>query len=442
MATTVKRLFIISSVGVMLALILWGSGAPARPSIAQTPEATPEAASAESQEATPEVTPAEMQAAKLPSARPVIRAEVNGATVEGLAGSYCWPQPAPSAQCDLVDEPQPTESIAVTEGTSLQFLVDPASPAPAAWRAILLDDKGLDGNPRQIDLNDGTFMVEGLTPGLHRLVAEVIYTGEDADNQPFVDYVFLLQVGEAVAMATEAATMEATPEVAVPPLVPTDTPSAPIETVEATLETTPEDTAEAPVDTTPEPPVTDEATVETSQPVSTAEDAPTIIPSPTSAPLPTEAPTATVVPPTVVPLATEQPTLAPLATEAAAPSTAPAQAVIVGGRSYDPIAVNTCLLGGTEPCTSRPYNAAAERIFAAPGDTAQVVFKGPRPTAITVSVLSADGITLINKQPLPPDNLVLYTLQDMPGNFVLSVEIVWPQGKATYFYRLTIGSGS
>jgi hypothetical protein len=454
MATTVKRLFILSSVGLVLALILCGSGAPARPSTAQTPEATlevmPEATSAE----TPEAASPEPPAAALPSTRPVIRAEVNAATVEGVPGSYCWPQPAPSAQCDLVDDPRPTESIAVAEGTPVKFLAEPAEPAPASWRAILLDDKGLDGNPRQTDLIDATFMVEGLSAGLHRLVAQAIYTGESAENQPYVEYAFLLEVGESVAMATQAATEvstqapteAATPEAVVPPLVPTDTPAAPIETsvpvetMEATPESTAEGTAETPVAMTPEVSGTEEPTVEATQPVSTAEVAPTLIPSPTSVPLPTEAPTATVVPPTIPPVVTEQPTAAPVATEAAVPSTAPAQAVIVAGKSYDPIAVNACLPGATEPCTTRPYNAAAERIFASPGDTAQIVFKGPRPTAITVSTRSADGITLINQQSLPPDNLVLYIVQDMPGNFVLSVEIVWPQGKATYFYRLTVGS--
>jgi hypothetical protein len=421
MATTVKRLSIISLVGVTLALIICGSGAPARPSVAQTPAATS----------------AETQAANLPPVRPVIRAEVNGTTVGGLPGSYCWPQPDTSAQCDFVDDPQPSEPIDAAEGTSLKFLVEPASPAPVGWRAILLDDKGQDGNPRQTDLTDSTFMVEGLNAGSHRLVAEALYTGDTAENQPFVDYVFLLQVGEKVAMATPVATTGATPEVVASPLAPTSVPTEMTETVEATLATTPES------------PATEAPTVESGQPVSTAEVLPTIIPSPTVELLPTEAPTATLVPPTMPPVATEQPTAIPIATTSVpvtatsvAASTAPEQAIIVAGRSYDPIAVNACVLGpdGGQTCTSRPYNAAAERVLAAPGDTAQVVFKGPRPTAITVSILSADGIGLINKQSLPPDNLALYILQQLPGNFVLSVEIVWPQGKATYFYRLTIGS--
>jgi hypothetical protein len=35
---------------------------------------------------------------------------------------------------------------------------------------------------------------------------------------------------------------------------------------------------------------------------------------------------------------------------------------------------------------------------------------------------------------------MLYTLPTTPGSYILAVEIAWPLGKSTYYYRVTIGS--
>src|SRR5258706_1519226 len=85
MKTFGKRLPVVSLAGILLAVIVYGSGAPAHYSVVAA-QAT--------------------QAANLPPNRPVIRASVIGMTVEGTLGSYCWPQPDSSPQCDFVDQPQ------------------------------------------------------------------------------------------------------------------------------------------------------------------------------------------------------------------------------------------------------------------------------------------------------------------------------------------------
>ncbi len=499
--------------------------------------------------------------AGLPAARPVIQAEVNGKTFDGAPGSYCWPSTQAAPACDFVDDPQPTAAISVAEGDTITFQVvaaraagggaataaAPAVPPPTDMVAVLLDDQNADGVPRQSNLTQtqGAFKAENLKPGPHRIAVDALYTAEGTEDQPFVRYVFLLQVGQQVAVAPTTAAGTAAPTKAVtavrtvqptiatkaviaaattqPPAATTAAP--PVATKEATK-------AAARAATTAVAAVTTATTVATTPPAviavitatqqqaavtRAATTAPTAVPTtgatalpivPTNVPttalitVPPSgvAPTQTAVPPTataikpsptteVLPSLTPSPTAIPsltgtpfplptvepmtptpvvptgvgpagtpetvivvvtgtpmtlivTATPAAGGAVLPEQSVIVGGRRFEPIAVSVCVLGqgGEQICVNRPQNANAERINAAAGDVAQLNFNGPRPTSLIVSLLSAEGNTVINKQTLSPDNLVLYGLPTKPGSYVLSVEVNWPQGKAIYYYRLVIGS--
>ncbi len=448
MTTTGKRLTIIALVSVLLALFIFGQGTTTHPTIAQTEAAT-------------QAAPAGTQAANLPATKPVIRAELNGAELAGLVGSSCWPNANP--ECDFVDEPQPTQSIAVANGDTLTFKLDPDTPAPQSFEATLLDDKDAGGNNPTANLADtkGEFKVDKLTPGNHRLQVVALYAGDLSGSQPFVTYVYLLNVGEAVAaatapateVATEAvtpeataaeATAQATPEATiaateVPTVEPTTAPTATPEvaTIEATTAPkTPEATASATAAAT--------QAIQPTIPVSPIPPTATPLPAPSETPAPSpEAPTATSQAGAILePTLEATPIVVIVTATPGGTSVAPASTVIVAGRSYEPIAISACVLGegGEQTCGNRPRNAAAERIFAAPGDVAQINFKGPRPTSVTVSIATADGTTILNKANLAPDNLMLYTLPTTPGSYILAVEISWPLGKSTYYYRVTIGS--
>jgi hypothetical protein len=458
MTTTGKRLTIIALVSVLLVLFIFGQGTTTHPTIAQTEAAT-------------QAAPAGTQAANLPATKPVIRAELNGAELAGLVGSSCWPNANP--ECDFVDEPQPTQSIAVANGDTLTFKPDPDAPAPQSFEATLLDDKDASGNNPIVNLAEtkGEFKVDKLTPGNHRLQIVALYAGDLAGSQPFVTYVYLLNVGEAVAAAaspaatevpTEAvtpeattaeATAQATPEATTavtevatvePTVVPTTTPE--VATIEATTAlTTPEATTAAP--TAAPTMLAIAAATQAVQPTLAASPVPptaTPLPVPTDTLIPSpEAPTATsLAGATLEPTLGATPVVVIVTATPGGTSVAPASTVIVAGRSYEPIAISACVLGegGEQTCGNRPRNAAAERIFAAPGDVAQINFKGPRPTSVVVSVATADGTTILNKATLAPDNLMLYALPTTPGSYILAVEISWPLGKSTYYYRLTIGS--
>jgi hypothetical protein len=135
--------------------------------------------------------------------------------------------------------------------------------------------------------------------------------------------------------------------------------------------------------------------------------------------------------------ATFTPTLTPTAT-----NIAPDHVVRVGGREFYPIrfTVLTTNANGESVQISRPNPQGSFRVVAGPKDTAQLAFNGPRPETLTVKLLSADGTAVITEQPLPPDNLALYTLPTQQGNYVLEIRVSYGNQVSTYFYRLQVGS--
>src|SRR5579859_687581 len=120
------------------------------------------------------------QTSGLPTTKPIIHGSLNGTPVDGILGSYCWPQADPSTpQCDIVDDPQPTTPINVSNGDSIVFTSDLASPQPQSLQATLLDDKNADNEQIVVTLTNtgGIFSVTSLNPGNHRLQVSAMYTG-------------------------------------------------------------------------------------------------------------------------------------------------------------------------------------------------------------------------------------------------------------------------
>ncbi len=431
MTTFAKRLPVFVMIGVLLTLMMAGGGAPLHLSIAATDAATPAQAAQTTQQ-------------------PTIQVTLNSAPVQGIPGSYCWPQTGDAPQCDIVPDPQPAVPVTVAQGDTLMVTVAPAAPQPTKLSAKLLDDKNADGEIQQFDLltTGGAFTVPALTGGSHRLLVTAFYPTDPVVGEPFVSSAYLLIVAGEAAGTVEAQPTEqvegTAAVVATSEGVPTEVAVTEIPT-EISTEVAPTEVAVTEVPTEVAP--TEVAVTEAPTTVSVTEIAPTSTPFQlASSPTPELFPTVT--PGTVsggaVP--TEQPTSAafpPTATLAVSGvNIAPAAVVIVGGRTFDPIAVSACVLGdaGEQTCVNRPSNASVERVFAAPGDVAQINFPGPRPTTLSVSLLSSDATQVIDKQTLTPDNLVLYMLPTTPGSFVLSVDVTWPNGKSTYYYRLVIGS--
>jgi hypothetical protein len=475
---------LVFSIGLLLALV--GAGLVVQPSLAQPGD--------------------------VPSTQPVIRARYADTVLEGLPGSSCWPKPDASPLCDFVDDPQPTSRISVTEGETLIFVVDPLTPAPAAFTASLPDDP--EAEPRDLLESVGAFRVEGLAPGLHRVEVLASYPGDVQGSLFFVIYSFLLQVEvsapptpeptpepteeptaeptveatlEATAEPTEAATSEPTAEATTEPTE--EATAAPLVAVTetATREGTPEATEAATeaaieaatqtptkVPTRVPPTATSTPVPPTSTPLPpTATPTPTLTPTATNTPGPSPTPTlfiptfppegttadtATPLPPTATDTATPlpSPTLAPTFTPGgpillptntpigtpvmAGP--APLLTLLAQGVEYTPIAVSACVVdsAGQQTCVNQPLDAPRPVVVAAPGAVAQMTFNGPRPTAVVVNVFSGNGLTLQRTDRLPADNVALFVMPGLPGTYVLQFEVNWPDGTATYFYRLSLTS--
>jgi hypothetical protein len=87
---------------------------------------------------------------------------------------------------------------------------------------------------------------------------------------------------------------------------------------------------------------------------------------------------------------------------------------------------------------NQPLESQLQRITAAPGTVVQVIFRGPRPISVLASLLSANGESLLNILRLPADNVTLYNLPTASGTYLLGIEVTFPGGSATYFFRVAL----
>jgi hypothetical protein len=422
------------------------------------------------------------------AAKPVITVKVEGKEAKGVAGSYCWTTENPP--CDVVDSPEPKAEIVVKPGDPVEFVITPAPEKLESFKATLLDDLDTTGNPVTFDLaaNKNIYTVAAdLKPGKHRIQAEAAYPADAGGNQNFVFYAFLLNIQgntvviaptsaagtevatlPATAVSTVAATPGATVEATVGVTVQVTMVSTPAATESATASATVETATATPLATTAATqPATalattaatqaaiQAATVAATSAVTAAPPTATPIPptvAPTASPIPTTAvpPTATPVPATIAPTTaapTSTPVPLPTLTQSAAnglpaPDTVvPPMTLTIGTKEYKPIAIEGCEVrtGGLKICVSGPVNTNATIVEAIAGSDAIYIFKGTQqPTEVKLVTFGADGTRPLSQTPAPAGNVVLVTMPTTPGIYVLSIEVVYPSGRATYFFRVSV----
>lgn len=199
----------------------------------------------------------------LPPTVPIIHAELNGQSFASFPGSSCWIKTDDAPLCDFVEQPDLTDSIAVTVGDVVVFVIDPAQPPPTTFSASLPDKPAADGSipTRDLASTNGEFVTEGLDLGEIRVEVVAAYAAPGG-GEYFVSGWFLLQVNAATALTTPESTVEPTPTeiISTPTLVATP---------EATVEATPEVTAPATIEATAE--VTSEPTAEATSAAVTVE---------------------------------------------------------------------------------------------------------------------------------------------------------------------------
>ncbi len=351
-------------------------------------------------------------------ARPIIRMSALGEEHDGLLGAYCWLQAANDIRCepDPLDL-QPDTTVAVERGDVLTFTIQSDSGLPGSFYATLLDDRDADGDPVVVDFGataSADYTI-ALDPGVHRFSVVAEYPDVGGDNS-FVTTIFAIEVPTAVAAVPTPRPTATTPPTAAPGV-----------TVTATEVLAPSPKAPTEVPTTIPTPV-----LPTEAPTEVPTEVPTQMPA--TEPPPTAAlPTPITVPPSAVP------------TSAPAPGVdfaqnPPAMVVVNGGRRFLPSGTQYCYrdASGREVCVDAPASPESERILVASGDTIRLDAEGTGPFSMTITLSSSDRSQEFQRVELPGSNISLYTIVGNPGNYVLVIDTVWPEGTATYYFRLQI----
>lgn len=377
--------------------------------------------------------------AQTTAVKPVIHAQLNGSPLDGTASSYCWPQPGQNP-CVLVGDPQPSSFTPVKPGDLITFSVDPGADAPATFIGQLLDDPDASGSPTQIDLTNskGLYSIDPTLPsGSQRIEVQVSYPPAPDGSQNYVAYVFGLEVPNSSIAANGTGTAAASASAIA--AVPTEVTATAISSTANTQESTSSGSATSakePTNTGTSVPA--KATTQTP----TATVPPTMTVAPTATPIPpTNTPTA--IPPTDTPTEVPSPTAVPgISVLTSSPNgIVPTLSLLVGGKTFNPVAITAVLQdsSGALITVTRPLDTSTPFVIATAGSDAQVQFSGPQPVSELITLLSADASKVIVQQPITaPNTLILYTLPAKAGLYALYVAVQWPQGQATYIFRLQI----
>ncbi len=351
--------------------------------------------------------------------RPAIRLSAMGEVYEGLPGAYCWLQAPNDIRCEpdpLVMEPEQT--IQVAPGDTITLMVDSEVGPPAEFYATFLDDEDPDGDPIVQDFGSTT-MAEytvNLDPGVHRIDVVAEFPEVEGENS-FVTTIFALEVPAGVAVQITprptATTLPPTPAPAETEEPKPETPAPLVETPTMTLQVLTPEIATQAASPSPTPPLAE--------------------PSNTPAPA---APTATSAPPTPIPTPG-------VMVEAGELAAAPPEVIVInGGRRFMPTGLQYCYreAEGGEVCVDQPISPEGERILLNSGDTLRIDAAQGGPPAMAVTLRSTDLSQEYQRTELTGNAtaISLHTITGAPGNYTLVVEADWPQGTATYYFRLQI----
>lgn len=398
-------------------------------------------------------------AAPTTALKPTIQATLAGSPLPGVPGSYCWPQ-AGQPPCALVEDVQPPSFVPAKAGDVITFSPIPAGAPLASLVATFLDDPQADGKPLQIDLTatQGAYTVDAaLNSGAHRIEIDAAYPALADGSQNYVAYIFGIQIG-GTAVPTSSSVIASVPTTAAATL-PASSPVAQnataISTDVTTAAGTPGLSGSAPASSaTSLPSATRTATV-TATNTPTLTDSPTATDTATATDTSTATPTLTVTPsPTATSTdtstATSTPTNTPTVTPSATPTSTgialgnglniPKLAFMVGDKSFEPVAVTASIQDATGALitVTRPIDATSTLAHAPVATLAQFTFSGPKPISELATLQSGDASLLIAQQIIQPATTITYALPQKAGLYTLSMAVQWPQGSATYIYRILI----
>ena len=94
--------------------------------------------------------------------------------------------------------------------------------------------------------------------------------------------------------------------------------------------------------------------------------------------------------------------------------------------------------GGTEVCSEIPGSARSMRIQVKDGDTVRIDAIEGVPTSLRFALKSNDLSQEFDSAEIPGNTLSLYAVEGETGSYVLAISAEWPDGTATYYFRVQI----
>jgi hypothetical protein len=417
--------------------------------------------------------------------RPVIVIRNGDETVGGQLLNICWPRGTNNVSCEpSFAEGDPIDALTIERSDTITISVSESAPPDE----ILIESReiGPGGDPL-ISLtlqggNDIELVASELSDGRNILDITAFYY-DLAESQAVVTNAFAVDVGTVVAVdvtpevtdETEEPTDEPTVDVTetpTPTLAPTDTPE-PEDTEEptevavvspeatrdveiATDATVESDETEEPKETPTQERPTRAATTAapdedaTEEPTVRPTNTPTVAPT-TSLPTLTPSPVPTTIVPTptieiISPTATSVSVITPTASEddvTAVVGTAPTVTVRVGSRSFSAIGLEYCRRGtnNEQICIERAIDSDStvnRMVRVGRGRAAQFRIGNGRPESVEYEVINLRTRDVLESSERDGDNIILFSVNQPAGNYILSVVVDWGETVGTYYFQLQV----
>lgn len=248
-------------------------------------------------------------------------------------------------------------------------------------------------------------------------------------------------VGVTPSLPVVAESLVPTTETATP------TSNSSISVTEAVDATAIVEESETPTDETLEPVISPSATEDsvftpTFTPSATPTVPPTtVVPSHTFTPSPTVTLSPTVTPShTFTPSPTPTEPIPTSAVEAFFGEVPPLQ-LSVAGRDYLPIGYTYCEPGPNNQvvCVSQPTDPTLRvRLFRQTLPMALQIGGDERPNTVKYRIVDATTLSPLARGERPGANVLLLNFTLAPGDYLLSIEVVWPSTSGTYYFRLQV----
>ncbi len=429
--------------------------------------------------------------------RPVILIGNGEATVGGQLLNICWPKGTGNVSCEpsfAADDPVDALTIERTDTLTInvseaeppdEFLIESRELGPGGEPLISLTVQGSE----QIEL-----VASELSDGRNILDITAFYYNL-AESQAIVTNSFAVDVGTFVAEVTPEATEESEPTVtptvevsleATATITPTVEPTEVEATETPTEEASPEATEPIEVATEEETEEPEPTETESSDATETSDDVPTptqerptraattavatedeteeVTPTvrPTNTPTmaattalptltPSDIPTTVAPSPTIevitpVPTETTVSIITPTASEddvSAVVGTVPPITVRVGTRDYEPIGLEYCRRGtnNEQICIERAVDTGStvnRMVRIGRGRAARLRIGNGIPETVTYEVINLRTREVLENSERDGDNIILFSVDQPAGNYILSVVIDWGDTVGTFYFQLQI----